>query len=203
VSTNDLPQDCRVLNTRIPEGHTVEGLKYGRHVSTPGWSGYYVRPADSDLPMMVARLDPEHVGNDAETLDAIAAEMDGLLTTAERIAGAASCAADAMSMADGAVADQDWYHGRTVYRFDDGSMLAVEGPTFGPITTAQRVAMAFGNDGQRFTHAVSGHSLEEACLDEGADVEYQEREGNGAVIAGTPTRYVFTDGSAIVLKGEG
>ena len=72
----------------------------------------------------------------------------------------------------------------------------------GHLTTAEYDAQASGNDGQRFTHATSGQSLEDACLNEGADVEYQEREGNGAVIAGTPTRYVFTDGSAIVIAGE-
>ena len=88
---NDLPAGERVLATCIPERRTVEGLDYGRHVSTPGWSGYYVRPSDCDMPMMVARLDPEHLDGDAETVDAITAEMGELLTTAERVAVAFCC----------------------------------------------------------------------------------------------------------------
>ena len=55
---NNLPDGEQVLATRIPEGRTVDGLEYGRHVSAPGWSGYYVRPSGSPLPMMVARLTP-------------------------------------------------------------------------------------------------------------------------------------------------
>ena len=53
--TNDIPAGTHVLHTRIPEGHAVQGLEYGRSVATPGWSGYYTQPADTDLPMAVAR----------------------------------------------------------------------------------------------------------------------------------------------------
>jgi len=65
---NDLPSDARVLDTRIPE-HYVEGLDYGRHVTTPRWTGYYVRPAGSALPFMVARIDPTMDYLDLEDLE--------------------------------------------------------------------------------------------------------------------------------------
>jgi hypothetical protein len=164
--TNDIPAGGHVLATRIPAHRTIEGLEYGRHVVTPGWSGYYVRPADSALLMAVARMTPadnELVGDDAETVEAIEAELDTLTTTAEK------------------------------------------------------VAAAFGNDGQCFEHAASGQRLEAACEDQAATVEHGVREyspeGNGSYrvvagysgdhIAGDPVRYVFPDGSAIVIAGDG
>jgi len=33
---NDIPNGEATLATRIPEHHTVQGLDYGRHVTTPG-----------------------------------------------------------------------------------------------------------------------------------------------------------------------
>lgn len=47
------------IHTRIPE-RPVQGLEYGAHYSAPdgSWSGYYVRPAGSELPMVVARTTP-------------------------------------------------------------------------------------------------------------------------------------------------
>lgn len=164
--TNDLPQDARVLTTRIPESRTVEGLAYGRHVSTPGWSGYYVRPADSQLPMGVARMTPAD---------------DELLDDDDEIVVAIDCELDALA------------------------------------TTAERVSAAFGNDGSRFEHAISGQRLEEACEDQGATIEHGVRvyspEGTGSYrieagysgdhIAGDPVRHVFDDGSAIVIAGGG
>ncbi|SFD86296.1 hypothetical protein SAMN05660831_02484 [Thiohalospira halophila DSM 15071] len=136
------------LNTRIPEGRTVEGLEYGSHVTAPdrSWSGYHVRPADSDLPMMVARLTPatdEQEDSDAETVEAIEAEI------LERM------------------------------------------------TTAEHVVTAFGNDGQRWTHPVSGDTLAEFAEAQGARVERQEEGLDEA------TRFAFQDGSAIVAKGGG
>ena len=84
MATNDLPYNERVLDTRIPERH-VDGLEYGRHVSTPRWTGYYVRPEGSALPMMVARLDPTADDPDlAELEDEIATRS----TEAERVAAA-------------------------------------------------------------------------------------------------------------------
>jgi len=87
MTTSDLPTDARVLDTRIPE-HYVEGLDYGRHVTTPGWTGYYVRPKGSALPFMVARMDPEADAPDlAELEDEIAARP----AEAERVAAAYRC----------------------------------------------------------------------------------------------------------------
>lgn len=73
---NDIPAGAHVLATRIPEYRCVEGLEYGRHVSAPGWSGYYVRPADSDLPMAIARMDPTAREPDDAIVEAIGAEID-------------------------------------------------------------------------------------------------------------------------------
>ncbi len=84
MTTNDLPTDARVLDTRIPE-HYVEGLDYGRHVSTPRWTGYYVRPEGSALPFMVARMDPEADAPDVADLEDEAAAR---ATEAERVAAA-------------------------------------------------------------------------------------------------------------------
>ncbi|MQM38461.1 hypothetical protein KBTX_02472 [wastewater metagenome] len=81
MSTNDLPAGDLVLSTRIPEYSTVQGLDYGRHVSSLGWSGYYVRPAGSGLPMAVARLTPasdELEGDDAAIVAAIREELEAL-----------------------------------------------------------------------------------------------------------------------------
>lgn len=75
--TNDLPDNATVLETRIPEGHAVSGLAYGRHVSTPGWSGYYVSPAYSGLWGVVREtpVDDECEGSDAATVAAIRREL--------------------------------------------------------------------------------------------------------------------------------
>ena len=83
MTTNDLPHNARVLETRIPEHHPVNGLEYGRHVSTPRWTGYYVRPAGSALPMMVARMDPTIDELDLAELED---EMNTLAADAERVA---------------------------------------------------------------------------------------------------------------------
>ncbi len=83
---NDLPTDARVLDTRIPEHH-VDGLEYGRHVKTPRWTGYYVRPAGSPLPMMVARMDPTVDDPDLTDLEE---EMGMLAADAELVAAAFS-----------------------------------------------------------------------------------------------------------------
>lgn len=80
MATNDLPQGERVLATRIPEHRRVAGLEYGRHVSTPGWSGYYVKLPEQPV-WAVARLTPaedELAGDDAAILAAIREELDAL-----------------------------------------------------------------------------------------------------------------------------
>ena len=84
MTTNDLPYNERVLDTRIPEHH-VDGLEYGRHVTTPRWTGYYVRPAGSALPFMVARMDPTVDYLDLMDLEH---EMSTLAADAERVAAA-------------------------------------------------------------------------------------------------------------------
>jgi len=85
MTTNDLPSDAPVLDTRIPDHHAVDGLDYGRHVTTPRWTGYYIRPTGSALPFMVARLDPTADDPDLTELeDEIAARA----TEAERVAAA-------------------------------------------------------------------------------------------------------------------
>ena len=85
MATNDLPYNERVLDTRIPERHPVNDLEYGHHVSTPRWTGYYVRPAGSALPFMVARMDPTVDDFDLAELEG---EMNTLAAEAERVAAA-------------------------------------------------------------------------------------------------------------------
>ena len=85
MATNDLPYNERVLDTRIPEHHPVNDLEYGRHVSTPRWTGYYVRPVGSALPFMVARMDPTV---DELDLADLADEIAARATEAERVAAA-------------------------------------------------------------------------------------------------------------------
>ena len=106
--TNDMPYNEHVLSTRIPEGHTVAGLEYGRHVSTPGWTGYYVRPSGSDLELAVARqtrASDELPGADADRY-------------VER------CCGDVTAMLDGAEqaasVDQVWTNETTILQFEDG-----------------------------------------------------------------------------------
>lgn len=74
-----IDENAVMLNTRIPEEGTVQGLEYGAHVSRPneGWSGYYVRPAGTER-WGVARLTPasdEVYDTDEEIVDAIAEEI--------------------------------------------------------------------------------------------------------------------------------
>jgi len=77
-------------------------------------------------------------------------------------------------------------------------------------TTAERVARAFGNDGQRFEHPVSGDTLDDFCRAEGARVEGVRRYDDGthdligmhAVTTADPVRYVFDDGSVIVVHAD-
>ena len=74
---NDLPSDSRVLETRIPEGRAVEGLDYGRHVTTPRWTGYYVRPSGCSR-WGIARETPasdELEGDDRDVLLALEDEL--------------------------------------------------------------------------------------------------------------------------------
>jgi len=71
--------DTREIRTLIPEGHRVDGLEYGAHVSFSGWSGHYVRPEDTDE-WVIARMTPaddELVGDDAEIVTMIAREIAG------------------------------------------------------------------------------------------------------------------------------
>ena len=68
-----------MLATRIPEGHKVEGLDYGAHVSRPGWNGYNVRPEGGGA-WGLARLTPapdETEPTDAATVEAIRQELAG------------------------------------------------------------------------------------------------------------------------------
>ncbi len=58
-------------------------------------------------------------------------------------------------------------------------------------TTAEAVSTLFGDDGQRFTSLDGDISLEDACLQHGADEQSQ----------GDLIRYLFADGSAIVVTG--
>ena len=78
-------------------------------------------------------------------------------------------------------------------------------------TTAERVARAFCDDGQRFEHPVSGQSLDAFCLDEGATVECWRVHPDGIrepvpradATTSDRDRYLFPDGSAIVAHGDG
>ena len=85
MTTNDLPYNERVLDTRIPEHHPGDDLEYGRHITTPRWTGYYVRPAGTALPFMVARVDPTIDDFDLAELED---EMNTLATEAERVSAA-------------------------------------------------------------------------------------------------------------------
>lgn len=176
MTTTDYTGDTPILNVRIPEGRTLDGIDYGAHVSKPGWTGYYVRPAGSALPAMIARQTPaadELVGDDTEIAEAIESEI------LERS------------------------------------------------TTAERVAAAFNGDGQRFTHPVSGDELGDYCERMGATVEVWRPDPAspdddapdlffagrrrlsedgpvviGGIMSGDRIRYLFPDGSAIVIAGE-
>lgn len=59
MTNQHIDDDAAILDTCIPEGHKVEGLEYGAHVSrtASGWSGYYVRPVGTET-WGVARLTP-------------------------------------------------------------------------------------------------------------------------------------------------
>lgn len=155
------------ITTRLPESRHVEGLEYGRHVSGNGWSGYFVRPADSYLPMKMARLTP--AGD----------ELEG---------------------------------------DDDEIVAAIEAELYEVTSTAEQVAAAFLNDGQRWTHPVSGDDLSDYCERQGGVAEYARRGAgtnpndpgsfyvspSGADhLANDPVRYVFQDGSAIVATPGG
>lgn len=73
-----------VLSTRIPEGRGVRGLQYGAHVSLPGSTGYYVRPARGHGgKWAVARQTPADdelpgTGSDRAIMYAIRAEFAAL-----------------------------------------------------------------------------------------------------------------------------
>jgi hypothetical protein len=67
-----------ILATRIPEGRAVEGLEYGAHYSSRGWTGYHVRPTGSGLPFGVARQTPasdELEESDEATVGEIGTEL--------------------------------------------------------------------------------------------------------------------------------
>ena len=57
MTSQYIDADAIILDTRIPEGRTVEGLEYGAHVTRVGWSGKYVRP-EGGRRWGVARLSP-------------------------------------------------------------------------------------------------------------------------------------------------
>lgn len=57
MTSDYIDEDAVMLSTRIPEGHRVDGLTYGAHVSRIGWCGYYVHLPGSDR-WGVARMTP-------------------------------------------------------------------------------------------------------------------------------------------------
>jgi len=78
MTTSDLPAGERVLKTRIPERRGVDGLEYGRHVTTPGCPAI-TKPAGSTYPMAGARQTPavdELLGSDAAIVQAIRQELE-------------------------------------------------------------------------------------------------------------------------------
>ena len=75
---NGLPYNEHVMRTRILEGQTFAGLEHSRHVSTPAWTGYYVRAAGTDLGMAVAQQAPGADDTDAALVAAIREAPSGL-----------------------------------------------------------------------------------------------------------------------------
>lgn len=65
------------------------------------------------------------------------------------------------------------------------------------MTTAQKIAEQFGNDGQQWTDA-EGRRFEDVCAEQSDRVLHHQRG-----IAGAPVRYEFSDGSALVVAGDG
>ena len=81
---------------------------------------------------------------------------------------------------------------------------------------AEKIARLFEDDGSMFYNA-NGDSLEHACMDAGAEMIFAARTGeitdDGRMIyeegyrndhvSGDPIRFLFADGSAIVVAGDG
>ena len=63
------------------------------------------------------------------------------------------------------------------------------------MTTAQKIANLFDNDGQNWKAVINGVAwgLEEYCLERRASADYEHGHGTGTV------RYGFADGSAIIV----
>ena len=63
------------------------------------------------------------------------------------------------------------------------------------MTTAERIAEQFGNDGRNFRDA-AGNELDEVCD------EIATREWRDGYRTGDTYRYVFADGSVLVVAGD-
>lgn len=77
MTITQIDDDVRILATRIPESHHLDGLHYGSHAGRQGGCGYHVRMPDGNV-WGVARLTPaddELVGDDDEIVAAIADEL--------------------------------------------------------------------------------------------------------------------------------
>lgn len=77
MSQTRIDEDVRLLETRIPEGYSVNNLEYGTFLSGNGRSGHYVRPVGTRT-WGVAWQTPasdELLDSDEEIVAAIAGEL--------------------------------------------------------------------------------------------------------------------------------